>query len=40
MPSTHDICKIPKQEFEERIARVKEAMSSRNLDALLVFGTE
>ena len=40
MRTAHDIYKIPKHEFEERIARVKETMSSRNLDALLVFGTE
>lgn len=32
--------KIPKWEFEERIARIREAMQRENLDAVLVYGDE
>jgi Xaa-Pro aminopeptidase len=31
---------IPQQEFQERIARAKELMTARNLEALFVFGNE
>jgi len=35
-----DIYKIPEEEFEKRINKVKKQMSTRNLDMLFVFGTE
>ncbi len=35
-----NIYEIPKEEFEKRIDKVKEQMSTRNLDLLFVFGTE